>query len=274
LKVSRERRRLQSARELPIGPVVAYGHPKTATRSIEAAVADLPGAEVFHAHVLRSAHFTKKDNVFVPPLPTGICPEDQPAQWSIERAIAAGERITLITAVRDPVAVNVSWFFFGLQRWLRSRKPVDPSSVAFDALERLFYEGHPHQGILNWFTEEWEYASRASLDALAGVRSEGHATTKVGTCRACVFSAHLPDTTKADILADFLGVGDERIVFPRRNLGTSRTGSDIYTRLKAMVASDPGYLDSMYDSAYARFFFTGDQIDGFRRSWKTAHVSG
>ncbi|MED5420933.1 MAG: putative capsular polysaccharide synthesis family protein, partial [Pseudomonadota bacterium] len=264
--VAMERRRLRAALSKPIGPVVAYGHPKTATRSIESAIASLPDAEAFHAHMLHPMHFTKRNNVFVPPLPSGLCPEDQPSQWSISKAIDSNKRIMLVSAVRDPVAVNVSWFFFGLQRWLRSPRPVDPESIPFNTLQTLFHEGFPHQGILNWFTEEWERVTGAELRMIDGVRSEGHATTAVGNCRACVFSAHRPDTSKAEILAEFLGVAGDSITFPRTNLGVNRPGSDVYERLKIMVASDSRYLDSMYNSAYSRHFFSKDQIEAFRAS--------
>lgn len=268
-KSARERKRLFAARELSIGPVVAYGHPKTATRSIERAIGSLDGAEVFHAHMLDPVHFTRKNNIFVPPTKAGLCPEDQPAQWPLAEALRTGDRITLVTAVRDPVAVNVSWFFFGLQRWLRSPSPVDPASIPFATLEEVFHEVFPHEGVLHWFSEEWTRVTGVSMDALAPVQKEGSVTVPFASQgRACVLSAHLPDTRKAAVLESFLAVQPGSISFPRVNRGNDRPSPEIYERLKKLVASDHAYLERMYASEYARCFFGRTQLSAFQASWK------
>ena len=262
------------AKALPIGPVVAYGHPKTATRSIEAALSTVAGVEAFHAHMLEPSHFTRKNNVFVPPMASGLCPEDQPAQWGVSEALKANDRMALISAVRDPVAVNVSWFFFGLQRWLRSRRPVDPARVSFERLTTVFRDLFPHEGILNWFTEEWTKVTGVELARLDGVREEGHVTVSFGKGRACVLSAHLSDDRKAEILENFLDLPQGTVSFPRVNRGVDRRSPEVYERLKVLVASDEAYLEKMYGSAYAQHFFTGDQIKAFRASWQVIAEAG
>ena len=268
-KTARERRRLTAAQELSIGPVVAYGHPKTATRSIERAIGSIDGVEVFHTHMLDPVHFTRKNNIFVPPTKSGLCPEDQPAQWPLADALSSGARLSLVTAVRDPVAVNVSWFFFGLQRWLQSPRPVDPASIPFKTLEAVFREVYPHEGVLHWFSEEWAHVTGVSIDALAPVRTEGSATVQfAGQGRACVLSAHLPDTRKAAVVESFLAVPSGTVSFPRVNRGRDRPSPEVYDRLKKLVGSDEAYLERMYRSEYARCFFGPAQLATFRASWQ------
>ena len=266
--IAKERRRFRRGQSLSVGPVIAYGHPRTATRSIEGAIAMVSGVEAFHAHVLHPNHFTTKNNTFVSPLCSGLCPEDQPSQWCIAEAIKLNEQVTLVSAVRDPVAVNVSWFFFGLQRWLKSSRPVDPTSIPFDTLKDLFRIRFPHNGILNWFAEEWSAVTGIELAALDGVRRDGCATVRFGNGHACVLSVHLPDQRKSEILGSFLGVKGDAISFPRLNRGSSRPSPEIYDCLKILVASDADYLDRMYASAYSRRFFSPNQIENFRESWR------
>ncbi len=266
--IAKERRRFRRGQSLSVGPVIAYGHPRTATRSNEGAIAMVSGVEAFHAHVLHPNHFTTKNNTFVSPLCSGLCPEDQPSQWCIAEAIKLNEQVTLVSAVRDPVAVNVSWFFLGLQRWLKSPRPVDLNSIPFDTLKDLFRTRFPHNGILSWFTEEWSAVTGIELDALDGVRRDGYATARFGNGHACVFSAHLPDQRKSEILGSVLGLKGDAITFPRLNQGSNRPSSEIYDRLKILVASDADYLDRMYASAYSRRFFSPNQVENFRESWR------
>ena len=115
-KATKARRVVQRSHQLPLSPVVAYGHPKTATTSAEAAISAVPGLRSFHAHVLRPSHFIWRRNNLVPPMPSGVCSEDNPAQWALADALAGPHPVRLITLVRDPVAVQASWFFYGMQR--------------------------------------------------------------------------------------------------------------------------------------------------------------
>ncbi len=266
--IAKQQRRMSAAKLLPIGPVVAYGHPKTATRSVELALRSVPGAKVFHSHMLMAKHFTRKNNIFVPPTASGLCLEDQPMQWAVSDALKAGERITLVSTVRDPVAVNVSWFFFGLQRWFRSKRPINADLIPFEKLVSVFREDFPHQGILNWYTEEWAKVTGVDTGALGDIQKIGHQTVPFANGKACVLSAHLEDDQKAIVLDTLFGLTRGTVEVPKINLGLNRKNPEIYERLKIHIASDDEYLEKIYASAYAQNFFSHEQIESFRSSWK------
>ncbi|MCH2160762.1 MAG: putative capsular polysaccharide synthesis family protein [Phycisphaerales bacterium] len=265
--IARERRRWSAAQDMAIGPVVSYGHPKTATTAIYKAMSETTGVAAFHAHVARPMHFTTRRNNMVPPLKSGICPEDQPPQWAIADGAARGDRVHFISLARDPLAVNVSWLFFGLQRWFSRRRNTDPAEISAEMIESFFHSSFPHDGILNWFDEEWSKVTGFETRELGEVRERGFLVREHENIRACVMSAHDSDEAKSRTIADFLSLKPEQVGITRRNLGSDRRSSEVYERLKKSIARDKDYRDRMYDSEYARTFFTKRQIDGFHDTW-------
>ena len=267
LRAMRARRIVRRSLDLPIGPVIAYGHPKTATTSAEAAISAVPGIRSFHAHVLQPKHFIWRRNNLAPPMPSGVCSEDNPPQWALADALAGSRPVRLVTLVRDPVAVQSSWFFYGMQRWLQSSRRINVDLIDEDTLYSLFHGIFPRDGILNWFDEEWCPLTGHDLEDLAGVASEGHAKIEFGPHRACVLSSKLEDETKSRILEDFLHLESGSIVFPRKNTAASRPHQETYGRIKAMISADTRLLDRVYGSRYARLLFSPDELDEFRSHW-------
>ena len=266
-RTRRERRRLASALK-GTGPVViSYGHPKSATTSAADALRGIPGVSSYHAHVLRPCHFTWVRNTFVPATDAGICPEDGHAQWALAESLAGDRPVHLVTLVRDPIAVQISWFFFGLQRWLRSPRPVDIAAIPFERLLSLFHGTFPRDGVLNWFEHEWCPVTGHGVDDLEAVRAGDCATVDVGPHRACVMSADLDDETKARHLERFLGLPAGRVQFPRSNLGADRRHPEIYERLKRAIGGDLDHVDTVYASPFAKTFFSERTLTDLRDRW-------
>jgi hypothetical protein len=266
-RTRREARRVDRTLASSDAIVIAYGHPKTATTSTADALAGVTGVTSFHAHVLQPRHFTWVRNTFIPPTDAGICPEDGPAQWALADALHGPRPIHLVTLVRDPIAVQISWFFFGLQRWLRSSRPVDIATIPFEELLRLFRGSFPRDGVLNWFEHEWCPVTGHDVDDLRDVRDGGCSVVPFGPHRAAVMSAELSDDRKSRHLESFLDLPAGSVTFPRSNLGADRRRPEVYDRLKVAIGRDSDHLDRVYASPFARTFFTPDTLDGFRRRW-------
>lgn len=266
-RTRREARGVRRALASSDAVVISYGHPKTATTSATDALSSVAGVTSYHAHVLRPQHFTWVRNTFIAPTEAGICPEDGPAQWALAEALAGDRPVHLVTLVRDPVAVQISWFFFGLQRWLRSSKPVDIADIPFEDLLRLFHGSYPREGVLNWFEHEWCQVTGHEVEQLREVRDGGCAVVSFGPHRAAVMASDLPDEVKARHLESFLSLPAGSVTFPRSNLGSDRRRPEVYERLKAAISSDSELLDRVYASTFARTFFTPETLEGFRRRW-------
>ncbi len=180
----------------------------------------------------------------------------------------AGTRsVRLITLVRDPVAVQVSWFFFGLQRWLKSRRKIEADSIKPDQLRDVFFDHFPREGVLNWFQEEWCHLTGVPLEDLDRVREDGFAAVDFGPHHACIMHAHASDEDKQAWLEDWLGLPTGSVRFPRTNVARPRSDEASRT-IMAAVGADRELLDRAYGSDYARTFFRPDTIDAWRARWE------
>ena len=264
--IRRERRLVTEALDLPLGPVVVYSHPKTASRAIEAAINEVPDVGSFHVHVLQCRHFTWRDFRVEPPNDRGIVPDGQPAQWAVRSKIIETERsLNLISMVRDPVAVSVSWFFFGLQRWFGCQHKPDPSNFEFDELCGYFHNRFAHDGMLNWFEDEWNITTGVDVYNVPFDRDRGWHVYKRAKVKALVLSAHLSDEAKAEALTGFIGRSVS--VVPRVNESSNRPSPEIYEKLKESIRNNSPLVDRLLGSRYTRHFFPEEQIEGFRNRW-------
>jgi hypothetical protein len=264
--IRRERRLIRKALDFSLGPVVVYSHPKTASRAIEAAIKEVPGAVPFHVHVLQPRHFTWRDFRVEPPNDRGIAPDGQPAQWAVRSEIVESERsLNLISMVRDPVAVSVSWFFFGLQRWFGCQQKPDPADFEFDELCGYFHDRFAHDGMLNWFEDEWNVTTGVDVYSVPFDRGRGWHVYRRAKVKALVLSAHLSDEAKAEALVGFV---DQPVpVVPRVNEGRDRSSPEIYGRLQESIRDNSSLVDRLLGSQYTRHFFSEEQIEGFRNRW-------
>ena len=154
--IQKSRRVIRHCLAHDIQPVIVYSHPKTASRAIELAISQVNGYVPLHAHVLQECHFTWRDFRKSPLNSRGIAADSQPQQWAIRKEIIdKGLPFKTVSLVRDPVAVSVSWFFFGLQRWLGFQNKLDPSTLNFEELSSVFLNEFNHEGMLHWFEDEW-----------------------------------------------------------------------------------------------------------------------
>jgi len=260
--IRRERRRIREADN----PVVIYSHPKTASRAIEAAIASTTGLEPFHAHVLQERHFLKGDFRGALPNDRGITPDGQPAQWAIRREIIEKDRpMKLVSLVRDPVAVCVSWFFFGLQRWLACEQKPNPAKLDYDNLVDHLHNRFPHDGMLNWFDDEWNLTTRINIYNESFDKTRGWEVYKHGNMKAIVLSAHLEDETKTEALSKFF---DQRITeVPRINEAKTQGTVEVYRDLKKSINTNRILVDHLLDSRFTNHFFEDKQIESFRHYW-------
>jgi hypothetical protein len=264
--IRRARQHVREALNLPLGPVVVYSHPKTASRAIEAVIKQVPDARPFHVHVLQPQHFTWRDFRVEPPNDRGIAPDSQPAQWAIRSEIIEPDRsLNLISMVRDPIAVSVSWFFFGLQRWFGCQQKPDPADFEFAELREYFHDRFVHDGMLNWFEDEWGATTGVDIYSTSFNRGRGWQIYERGKVQALVLSAHLIDEAKTESLADFLGQSVPLV--PRINESNRRLAPEIYERLKESIRDNHLLVDRLLGSRYTRHFFNEEQINEFRNRW-------
>ena len=175
-------------------------------------------------------------------------------------------RIDFVTPVRDPVARNVSKYFFERGRGLIA---ADPSIVNMDVTRAIehFYATTDHREPLRWFGSEVH--DPLGIDVFTGsfAIERGWDVFEHGRFRMLVLRADLSDAEKARVTAEYLGVKPFEI--ERMNAVSPAGDASLYEQFRAEATLEPAYLDWMYDSAYARRFFTPAELATWREQWST-----
>ena len=52
------------------------------------------------------------------------------------------------------------------------------------------------------------------------------------------------------------------------NVGSEKIYAPLYSAFKRTIRLPDSYIDMMYNAKYTRYFFTGEEIEGFREKWK------
>ena len=264
--IQKSRRYIRHCLAHDIQPVIVYSHPKTASRSIEHSLQKTSSIYPIHTHVLQQEHFTWSDFRKTPLNNKGIAPDSQPQQWAIQKEIIKmGKPLKTISLVRDPVAVSVSWFFFGLQRWLGFQHKIDPGKLDFEELCSFFMNSFNHDGMLNWFDEEWNKTIGINIFDSSFNQNMGHSTYTQGSNSAIVISTHISDAEKSKALSDFLEMDIPPVT--KENTGLSRLSPKVYDQLKESMKMNERLVKRLLESRYATFFFSKEQIEQFETNW-------
>jgi hypothetical protein len=160
----------------------------------------------------------------------------------------------LITSVREPVARNLSSYMQNSERngWSRN----------FEGFLREF----PHNEPLKWFDEEFHPFTGVDVFATPFPHDSGW---QIIDGRILILKAETSPRSKEEGLSEFLR---QPVKLPAVNVGLEKTYSEDYVRLQANPIPDD-YLTSMYDSKYARHFYTETEIDIFRERWSRGSLA-
>jgi len=180
--------------------------------------------------------------------------------------------IDLIVPVREPIARNVSNFFYLMS--LGTFPTLDPETLRhdpdlLDTLRRAFAARADHWTPVRWFQEElldpfgidaFDDARWGPFDPARGLRVSEH-----GRCRLLILRCDLPDERKAAAIADYLGIAP--FALARENVGDDHSTASLYRRFRQSPGLLPEYADWMHGSAPARAFFTPAELAEARQKW-------
>lgn len=218
---------------------ISFGDPELASRSLRP-----QGRGI--VHVVRR-EWTKARNVLLPPRIPHIEASKRAAS-----IICEGVRpIRVITMVREPIARNISAFFENLQIFALSHE------VPTDQLVDAFKSQYPHNVPLDWFDREIKYG--VNFDVFAEPFDCG---ARIGRYRKDGFEflimrmdAEL-ERQEAEV-SDFVG---QQVFLAVRNSSETKPYAAAYRAFKDRLSLDRDYIERMYNSKFARHFWTGDEL--------------
>ena len=253
-------------------PVVVFSMGKTGSTAIARAVQDATGSRVFQVFRLEAARLAEAEQRYrahqkQAPLSSGGAVPFPGALhlWESEFLLrhppTAEAPWNVITTVREPVAQAVSAFFHGTPR--RGLLDTAPS---LDELEATLLSEQWLRAPLRWFDREFEPALGIDVFGHEFDPGVGHGVIETPSVRVLLLrQENLAAAPPA--VARFLGRPGTLAVPPRNEASTKEYGARYREFLAAVRLTDP-VLDDVYDSRYARHFYTDNELERFRRRWR------
>ncbi len=188
------------------------------------------------------------------------------AEMIYRRYVQPKRRLKVITLVREPVANNISMFFQVLYQYLG--QDVQPVACDTDELIDVFIERYMHSRPLTWLDAEIKTHFGIDVFQLPFPIERGYTTISQDNVSLLVLRCDLDDRAKGRAIADFIGLDKFEIV--RSNVASDKNYAIPYSMFKQRIKLPPPLLDQMYDSKFARHFFSKEELDLFREQWSGA----
>lgn len=177
--------------------------------------------------------------------------------------VKPGHPLRVITLVREPVANNVSMFFQLIDQFLDI--PIEESHVDIDEVIEIFLTRYMHTRPLTWLDAELKTTLGVDVFQHPFPAERGYQIISSGNVRLLTLKCELDDAIKANAIAEFLELDEFEIV--RSNVTREKSHAKEYAEFRRRIRIPEALLDEMYESKYARFFYSADERARFRDRW-------
>ncbi len=185
----------------------------------------------------------------------------------LTRMRAAGERVKVITMVRDPVATNLSGLFHNHIWWPAELKTgcAEPTADCLAALRRYFLDHYPHDVPDTWFDMEVRPLYGIDVYAQPFDPERGYAIYRSAFADVLLLKLEKLNECAVEAFQAFMGLDDFQLV--ESNVAEDKSYAALYKAFRREMTLPAGYLDAMYNTRFATHFYTADELAAFRRKW-------
>ena len=174
----------------------------------------------------------------------------------------------VISLVRDPVALKVSQFFQLLDESIPDwQQQYNRGILNATYLHRRFYEkgGIRMGGLNNWFDNQIKPIWGIDVFGTPFSKEKGYQIYNQNP-KINFIIVRLEDLNRVakDAFYEYLGIQDFTII--KTNIGTEKSYSELYNQFKSLPMPIDA-VNEVYNSRYARHFYTDQEIDAFRNKW-------
>lgn len=259
----------------PGDPVIIFQMGKVGSTAILASLeAAAPTKPVFHVHFLSdqgladarkrlaSLHADNRN------ANTWCLLESQFLRRKLARA--ASGRWKVISLVRDPVARNISSFFFNIQRYRPDlfRDILAGQENIHSIIDVFLNEFPEHDYSLEWFDTEMKCVFGVDVYAVPFQAEKGFRIYRSEYIDLLLLRLESLQVCAQDAFREFMGLTEFRVLMA--NSADELIYADAYRRFLRAVAIPSMYLDRMYGAQYTRHFYTYEEIENFRARWSRA----
>lgn len=199
---------------------------------------------------------------------------DQKKEFIIESDVigqyirrASGKEFQVVTLVRDPVATNLSAFFYNHHWWPREleMKCRQGSPECLQELLACFLDSYPHEVPLTWFDTQLEPVFGIDVFASSFPKAEGYKIYHGQVADLLLLKLENLAACERQAFGEFFGI--ENFALVKTNVAEDIWYSDIYNRFRKTMALPISYVDGFYRDKCAQHFYTSEEIEAFRTKW-------
>ena len=138
-----------------------------------------------------------------------------------------------------------------------------------DLTDYYLRDFHEHDRPLNWFDDEMKTVFEIDVFSPDNLCHRDHNTFvyKRGNVDLIVLRLEDIETTVPQALRAFLSLDDFSLT--KANLARDKDYGRAYREFRKGLQLPAEYLTRMYQSKFARFFYSASEIDRFRKYWST-----
>ncbi|MGE0683644.1 MAG: putative capsular polysaccharide synthesis family protein [Candidatus Binatia bacterium] len=248
-------------------PVVVYQMGMVGSTSIVEALTAI-GLPVFHLHALNPAHLmtvVEKHQEKGIPLPAHI----HQAFKVKKKLLDEGKPVKIITAVRDPIARNISAYFQAL-RFFRALKP-EFEEGELETMMTEFLNKYQHHLPLIWFDREIKEVLGLDIYNYPFPKNDGVQRIRETKIDVLLLKAETADHLKIAVIREFLQIPEFSL--KAKNVGKKKAYAHYYKPFLERIQLPAAYLDKMYGSRYVQHFYSPEEIHEFRKRWTGGRMS-
>jgi hypothetical protein len=266
--------RLRSSKTMGRDPILVYQMGKVGSRSIVDSLKAMQlGRPVYHVHFLNPENIQKAVH---------ILHDLYGSHYNVNRWCLYESRfvtkhllqplcghLKIISLVREPVARNISSFFHNIDKFIpncsalyRAGK-IDIAEITQHYLQKF----HEHTFPLRWFDEEMKtvfgidvFSAKVSL-----LQDRRVFIYKRDGLDLLVMRTEDIDVVAQEAVQRFLHIKDFDL--KQANLSAKKHYNHVYDDFTRLVKLPDTYLTTLYESQYAKYFYTPKELATFKERW-------
>lgn len=179
------------------------------------------------------------------------------------RLLKRKKKLKMITLVREPLGRHVSHYFHNFHHHVGTEFRHSNHSIA--ELGEIFLHDPQFQQPPVWFDEHLKAEFGLDIFAFPFPKKQGYTIIQHENIELLAVKLELADEIKIDAISEFLDIRP----FPmaRTNIANKKGYADTYKSFRKTFPFPKSFLDSMYNSRYARHFYMEKEIIDFRNKW-------
>ena len=169
----------------------------------------------------------------------------------------------IISAVRDPIARNISAFFQNFQYYIGPDRNIEKQNISY--LTEVFLEKYNHCNALNWFDNEMKGVFGVDVFDFEFPKDKGYQLIQEKQLSILLFKIEINDAVKEELIKEFLDLKKFKLI--KANVGENKEYSNVYKKYKNEVILPESYIDMMLNSKYVKHFYSDLEIQRLRMKW-------